>query len=418
MRMSLVPILLCLLVSPAFTQTAPDILQEEKARKAVRAQEVEQAVRKAERDSRQVGLKNPVEALQILQAAMTVLEADDSLTPEKRAQLKRILELAMRAYRDKREDQASGKGIFAPDPRANQIYARYQEERARAEQQQIQQSFQQLQQLQRAGRSFEAAQVAADLRARFPSNTAVQGMKTISTRADMLADVRSYRELRASRDLQLQRGIILSSIPETEDVRLPPDWVEKSKRRSPAMQLTETERAILKALNSPIDIDFKSEPLQNVLDYLQKKIGQPILVPREVLGEVGATYESPITIQGNRASTRTILKKVLAELNLTYVIKNQVIQVTTREQAKEMMTVRAYYVGDLVSSTGFTMGPVFNQLQMIQNLNGIMQLIVTTIDPQSWEPNGPGSIAFDPINMAIIVRQSAEVHMMLGVGLR
>jgi hypothetical protein len=167
-----------------------------------------------------------------------------------------------------------------------------------------------------------------------------------------------------------------------------------------------------------MSIDFKSEPLQNVIDYIQKQIGEPIIIPREILAEVNAAYDTPITIQGDRMSTRSVLKKVLGELNLTYVIKDQVIQVTTRERAKDMMTTRVYPVMDLVTSTNFSMGPVGNQLQMIQNINGIMNLIQTTIDPQSWAPNGPATIAFEPGTMSLVIRQSAEIHMMLGVGLR
>jgi general secretion pathway protein D len=265
---------------------------------------------------------------------------------------------------------------------------------------------------------MEAGQLAAVLNMRFPGNPAIQSARTLNSRNDVLADMKALNQLKGDRMLQIQRGIILSSIPETEDITFPKDWVEKSKRRSPAMQLTATERKILKALNTPMSIDFKSEPLQNVIDYLQKQIGEAIIIPREILAEVNAAYDTPITIQSDRASTRSVLKRILADLNLTYVIKDQVIQVTTRERAKDMMTTRVYYIGDLASATGFNMGPFGNQFQAIQNINGIMNLITSTIDPQSWQPNGPATIAFEPGTMSLIIRQSAEVHMMIGVGLR
>jgi hypothetical protein len=416
----LTPILACLLSTPAFSQTR-DPLDQAKATEALKAQKakiLEEELRNADRDSRAVGVKDPAGALAILQNALVRLEADDSLPEEKKAAWRRDLSRWMEAYKGKQQDQAIGKGVYALDTKTNPYYRRNEEERAKAEQDYIKQSLDQAQQLRRAGKNVEAAQIATDLLMRFPGNPSIAAVRAVVTRNDVLADARSVKELRDSRDLQTQRGIFVSSIPETADRSFPPDWKEKSERRSPAMQLTQIERKILKALNAPMSVDFKSEPLQNVIDYLQKQIGEPIIIPREVLAEVNTAYDTPITIQGDRMSTRSILKKVLAELNLTYVIKDQVIQVTTRERAKDMMTTRVYYIRDLATGVNFSMGPVGNQLQMIQNINNLMALITTTIDPQSWAPNGPATIAFEPATMSLIIRQSAEVHMMIGVGLR
>ena len=57
--------------------------------------------------------------------------------------------------------------------------------------------------------------------------------------------------------------------------------------------------------------------------------------------------------------------------------------------------------------------------QQSQQVNQLLILIQQTVDPDSWEfKNGPGSIYFDPVTMTFVVRQTAEVHFLLGVGMR
>jgi hypothetical protein len=86
-----------------------------------------------------------------------------------------------------------------------------------------------------------------------------------------------------------------------------------------------------------------------------------------------------------------------------------------------MMVVRTYYLGDLMGLMDLRLPPVVNQLQMAQNVAYIIDLIKHSVDPDSWADNGrdgPGTIAFEPLTMSLVVRQSAEVHFMLGGSLR
>ena len=102
-------------------------------------------------------------------------------------------------------------------------------------------------------------------------------------------------------------------------------------------------------------------------------------------------------------------------------VKNETIFVTTPERAKEMVTTRTYYIGDLAGVVDIRYGPVLGRIQMIQNINQIIVLIYQTIDPQSWKVNNPsaqGSILFDPVSMRIVVTNNAEVHLMLGGAFR
>jgi hypothetical protein len=226
-----------------------------------------------------------------------------------------------------------------------------------------------------------------------------------------------------ARDLRTTRGDRLtgtiaqvdkSAVPAGSDYELPADWAEKSKRRSAAMKMTEQEKAILNSLTKLLKVDFDKETLQSVIDDLSRQMGQNILLDKQSLDEANVTYDTPITLRFNKPVTaRTALKRVLADVGLTYVIRKEAIEVTTLARAREMMTTRTYYIGDLIGIASPMLPAIANQFQMVQAI-GIIINQIKGIDPESWEGRGgPGTIAFDPVRMALIIKQSAEVHYML-----
>jgi hypothetical protein len=176
--------------------------------------------------------------------------------------------------------------------------------------------------------------------------------------------------------------------------------------------LTKKEKAILRILNSVISVDFKDQSFEAVVDYLQDKTGQPILVDKQALADASIEYETPVTIKLKKVSVRTLLRKLLHDLGLTYVIKDEIIQVTSYKRAKEMMTVRTYPVGDLVMfdpTTGQVLPPALIMLQAKQ----LIDLIKGTVDPDSWgggENGGGGTIVFNLATKSLVVKQSAEIH--------
>ena len=108
---------------------------------------------------------------------------------------------------------------------------------------------------------------------------------------------------------------------------------------------------------------------------------------------------------------RTVLHKVLADLGLTYIIRNEAIQVVSPAMAKQMMVTKTYYIRDLLpGGWGF-----FSAVQAAQ----LIDMIQSTVEPQSWKANGgDGTIVYDPITRALVVRQNAEFHSVLSSGAR
>jgi hypothetical protein len=115
-----------------------------------------------------------------------------------------------------------------------------------------------------------------------------------------------------------------------------------------------------------------------------------------------------------------VLRQILASQGLTFVVKDQVIQVVDVERARNMLVTRVYYLGDVVQGLGpfgdaTRWGPFLDFQQTTANVEAIIKSITSSVDPLSWkERGGPASITFHVPSMSIIVRASAEVHATLG----
>jgi len=182
------------------------------------------------------------------------------------------------------------------------------------------------------------------------------------------------------------------------------------------------EKAIIKALNTPVTVNFKDSRFEDVIDYLKTLTGQPILVDENALKEANVTYDTTITLKVKGITMRTLLRKILGEYGLAYMIKEETIQVTSALKARETMITRAYNISDIVDTGGLDAlrfgNPGISAIQIVQNVNSIIDLIQTSVDPDSWKKNGgQGTVAFHPATMSLIIRNSAEVHSALGTGL-
>jgi hypothetical protein len=191
------------------------------------------------------------------------------------------------------------------------------------------------------------------------------------------------------------------------EITYPKDWNERTRARSLAQpRMTAKERSILRTLDSSISVNFKNRSFQNVLDYLRDKTGLPIVVDQDSLKQADAAYDSPVSVSMKDVSVRTVLHQTLGSLGLTYIIRNEAIQVVSPALAKQAMVVRTYYAQDLIpSGLGY-----FTAVQAAQ----LIEMIQSTVAPGSWKANGgDGTILYDPITGGLVVKQSAEFQSIL-----
>jgi hypothetical protein len=150
------------------------------------------------------------------------------------------------------------------------------------------------------------------------------------------------------------------------------------------------------ALNSETTFDYLDQPLKDVIEDISFNHNIPIAIDRKALDDFGIDTGTPITKSIKGISLRSALRLMLRELELTYVLRDEVLQITTPETATAEPTTRFYPVADLLPP----------------NVGGdiLVDLIKTMVAPNSWsDSGGPGEIVYVEHLKTIVVRQTYEL---------
>jgi hypothetical protein len=106
---------------------------------------------------------------------------------------------------------------------------------------------------------------------------------------------------------------------------------------------------------------------------------------------------------------RSILKLILNPENLTYVVQDEAVLITTKDKANTTLTTRVYPVNDLLKVSP-SEEPSTDEAAA--GINALLENIRNTIAAQTWaQVGGPGTIdAFDKNGYMLVVSQTGEVH--------
>ncbi len=134
----------------------------------------------------------------------------------------------------------------------------------------------------------------------------------------------------------------------------PQDWAALSRRRLASRdqqtQLSPREQEIKRKLETSVEMKYRNSPLGEVLDELSAVTGVPIVIDQRALAAIRITRDTPVSKSVNsRLPLKSALNILLEDLDLTYVLKNDVLNVTSREARRTMTYPRTYRVADLVT---------------------------------------------------------------------
>ncbi len=409
------------LAGMAFGQE-PDILEQTKRLQVVAAQAAEAETRLQMSEAVRIALTDKPKALELYRAILKKLEADKALPEEKRASLMRVVTDRIKAI----EASAAAAAEDAATKKTREVREAAQkaaEVKAADEAAKVKRGLKSIAELRQDGKFAEANRVAKELLRDFPTNSAVQVLNGVSAALVHADEAKAIQAQAEERRVALALEQARSNVPAADTVEFPKDWAQKSaKRLKPA--LSPAEMKLIQALNAPIPAEFKAARLQDAIDYISQKTGQPIFLDKAMLDEAGTNYDTPVSFFARSpVTTRAVLRSVLSQANLTYVVRDGVIQVATPQRAKDMMVTKAYYVGDLIAASGLPFGghaltPGGDAQQTNLQISMIMEMVTSSIDPTSWlGKGGTGSIGFNVATMSLVIRQSAEVHAMIHGGM-
>jgi hypothetical protein len=156
-----------------------------------------------------------------------------------------------------------------------------------------------------------------------------------------------------------------SHVPTSDDppILYPPAevWIRLTERRRQYASVdlaasSDDEKAILDALNEETSLAFADTPLTEVAAFIEATHKIPVEIDTKAFDNAGVATDSPVTVDLSGISLRSALKRMLKNLELTYIIEDEVLLITTPEEAEAKMVTKVYPVGDLVIPPGAGQG--------------------------------------------------------------
>ena len=338
------------------------MIQKEEERRRIKTEEMKLRIERAVELGRQLAQDDPASALGPLKQALgsvTVArdiepDAQKALTKRVRNVIQEVLNLKAKTDLDK---------IRAAERQAQLEAEQRLTEQLQQDEEKLENLIDQVRGLLDDGRhgdddayeeAEEVAEVAIDKR---PGDGVAESARFTSESAGALNKAFRLRALRADRFLETLHQVELSHVPFPDEppVRWPPAavWKQLSERRKKWASVdlhknSPAEERIQKALDEETETGFADTPLKEAITFLAEMHGIEILMDEAALNEEGVDSSEPLNLDIAGITLRSALRIMLEPLQLTYVIKNEVMMITTVTKAEETLQTRVYPVGDLV----------------------------------------------------------------------
>lgn len=166
------------------------------------------------------------------------------------------------------------------------------------------------------------------------------------------------------------------------------------------------EARIYEALREKRDFEFTKLPLFDALKQLAEPHQVQLSIDHKALADEGVRIDAPVTCSAKGLSYKAALKLLLDEQDLTYVIRHEVLLITTKTEAENLLAIKVYPVFDLVVRPPDALAnrPGLDFQSLIEN-------ITANIAPTSWdEVGGPGGIQQFTNSGALVISQTTEIH--------
>jgi hypothetical protein len=347
--------------SPA-TVKEVDLLEEERARRSIRGERLGKEVRGILENARKQGARDPDAALGEVKRALTAVIAATDVDPDVRQQLQARLQAGIdellgvreRIQHDRLRSLERHSARAAQQLAVDQLVQRDEE---------IEQFIDKVRSLMTEGfagngGAFEEAEAVA--RASFelaPYSGVTSAAIFDSEAAGQLDKAQRLRFLRYDKFLAQLQEVEKSHVPFPDEPPIlypaPEVWKALTERRQKwtsvdLVRYNPTEEKIRGTLSRPTTVDFLDLPLEDCITFLKEYHNINIWLDKATLVDEGVVLDQPVTLQLAGATMRSVLKLLLEPLQLTYVIENEVMKITTTAKAGEKLSTRVYPVGDLV----------------------------------------------------------------------
>ena len=169
----------------------------------------------------------------------------------------------------------------------------------------------------------------------------------------------------------------------------------------PIRESSEAQVRIETILDTPANFDYLDMPFSEVIEDISYTYQLPIVLDRGPLDDYGLDTASPVNSNLSGISVRSALRLLLREMELSYMIRDEVLVITTPEEVKARSQVALY--------------PLSNELAGDQDNEWLVEVITSLIATDTWTTNGgSASIVYIPHLRTLAVRQTGDVLSEIG----
>jgi tetratricopeptide (TPR) repeat protein len=199
--------------------------------------------------------------------------------------------------------------------------------------------------------------------------------------------------LRSLRDLTFKQQAV--------KVERPVEEPEARPRPAKAVKMTDREAEIEHRLRMPVNLTVTDQPLQAVLEDLRGWYDLNLVPDYSALEAEGISLKQRVTLKVKDVSLKAALETLLHERHLTFVVKNEVVLITTEQAARGKLVTHAFPVDDLIESSPLQDAPAEERL---------MRLVTDTVAPKTWsQMGGQGTVEYFPKTRSLVVNQTPDV---------
>ncbi len=123
--------------------------------------------------------------------------------------------------------------------------------------------------------------------------------------------------------------------------------------REPVLSAGEDSQALAKfreKLASPVTLEFVESPFSDIVEFLKDFSGVNIVLHKPALDKEGVTVDTPISIHVQSIRLASALSLMLRPYNLTWILENDCLLITSQLAANNHTVTRSYPVGDLAAT--------------------------------------------------------------------
>lgn len=142
---------------------------------------------------------------------------------------------------------------------------------------------------------------------------------------------------------------------------------------------TVREAKIRAAFDDETSQTFVETPLEEACKRISKTHNIPILIDRRALEEIGLTPDTPVNVWVEKVKLRSAIRLMLRELDLTYLVADEFLQITTIEAAERNLATKMLKLDQT----------------LLAEKDDLIKVIQKNIVPDAWESSGgPASMMY------------------------